>query len=211
MFQVSMTCPSITSRLELGAPSFDERLALVAKMAQAVKRVIVRCQPYLPELHTEIKAQIPCLAEAGAYGIIYEALKLTKRRAGMIKLGADFVYPYLILRNKFMDLKDTCHANGLKFFSGENRLRSTGDGLCCCGVDGLNGFQPSTHNLNHYIYDKAGVKITPAMRKPGSAFCFHAMGQDSKTYRYLRNRNFNEVMEMYEKDKSIVSTFVSKD
>lgn len=211
VFQVSMTCPSITSRLELGAPSFEERLTLVQHMAKAVQRVIVRCQPYLPELHTEIKEQIARIAQAGAHGIIYEALKLTKRRAGMIKLGADFVYPYLVLRNKFMDLKDTCHANGLKFYSGENRLRSTGDSLCCCGVDGLNGFRPSTHNLNHFIYDKAGVTITPAMRKPGTAICFRAMGQDSKTYHYLRTQTFNAVMETFQKDKGVVSAYVSKE
>ena len=211
VFQVSLTCPTITSRLELGAPSFEERLEMVRQMAKIVKRVVVRCQPYMPELHSEIKAQIPRIAEAGAYGIIYEALKLTVRRKGMIKKGADFVYPYLTLKNKFTDLKETCHKHQLAFLCGENRLRSMGDSLTCCGCEGLAGFQPSTCNLNHYVYDKEHFAYTPAMSIRGTAECFKAMGQDTKTSRFLRANSFESVMEKYLKDEKTVRAYIDKE
>lgn len=201
----------MTSRLELGAPSFEERLEMVREMAKIVKRVVVRCQPYVPALHSEIKSQIPRIADAGAYGIIYEALKLTVCRDGMIKNGADFVYPYLTLKNKFTDLKETCHKHQMTFLCGENRLRSMGDSLCCCGCEGLAGFQPSTCNLNHYIYDREHFAYTAAMSIRGTAECFKAMGQDTKTSLWLRENSFESVMGKYLHDEKAVRAFVDKE
>lgn len=212
VFQVSMTCPSITERLEKGAPSFEERLELVRKMTHAAKRVVVRCQPYMLELHREICNQIPKIAGAGAYGIIYEALKLTKSRPGMEKNGADFVYPYVPLHNNFADLKETCHKHQIKFLCGENRLRAMSDSLTCCGCEGLAGFQPSTCNLNHFIYDlKSSWQFTPAMKERGSAECFKCLGQDTKTSRFLKNNTFMRVMKTYFKDKKVVKTYLGLD
>lgn len=126
VFQCSMVCPSL-SKLEPGAPHFEKRLEMIKKMSKIVPRTVVRCQPYIAELHSEIVEQISRIAEAGAYGIIYEAIKMQNKTAGMIKNGADFIYPIDILAKRFRELKRECHKYGLVFLSGENRLRGMGD------------------------------------------------------------------------------------
>ena len=47
--QVSMVC-SKYDPLEPGTPPYEERLKMVATLAGRVQRVIVRIQPYMPEV-----------------------------------------------------------------------------------------------------------------------------------------------------------------
>ena len=90
-------------------------------------------------------------------------------------------------------------------------MRSMGDSLTCCGCEGLAGFQPSTCNLNHYVYDKEHFAYTPAMSIRGTAECFKAMGQDTKTSRFLRANSFESVMEKYLKDEKTVRAYIDKE
>lgn len=207
VFQCSMVCPT-TSRIEEGAPHFDERLEMMRKMSEIVPRTIVRCQPYMVELHKEIMAQIPRIAEAGVYGITYEALKMQKKSKGLIKNGADFVYPKKMLKPLFEELKSECHKYGLKFFSGENRLRNMGDSLTCCGCEGLDGFEVSKCNLNYLMYDKENFKFTKAMYKKNTGAVFHdAFGQKAESS-ILRKMSFEECMQSCLKDKKIIEAYL---
>lgn len=207
VFQCSMVCPSM-SKIEAGAPHFEKRLEMMRQMSKIVPRTIVRCQPYVMEFHAEIMAQIPRIAEAGVYGIVFEAIKMQKKVAGMVKNGADFVYPIDLLKRKFQELKDECHKYGLVFLSGENRLRYMGDSLTCCGCGGLEGFKVNTYNLNYFVHDKEKLKTTPAMLQKDSCTCFKAMKMDSTALSVFAKSSFKEIMDTKFKDKSTIADYV---
>ena len=46
-------------KLEPGTPSYEERLEIVKTVAARVKRVIIRVQPYMPEVFRDVMENIP--------------------------------------------------------------------------------------------------------------------------------------------------------
>lgn len=209
VFQCSMVCPSM-SKIEAGAPHFEERLEMMRQMSKIVPRTIVRCQPYIVEFHKEIMEQIPRIADAGVYGIVFEAIKMQKKVSGMIKNGADFVYPLDLLKRKFNELKNECHKCGLVFLSGENRLRAMGDSLTCCGCGGLEGFKVNTYNLNYFVHNKEKLEATPAMYKKDTCTCFKAMRMDTAAISVLKKASFKQMMDIKFKDKTTIDCYVGE-
>lgn len=207
--QISLVSPRY-DRLEKGAPSFAERLGIIEKIAPHVKRVIVRAQPYTTDVLHDILAQIPMYADAGVYGLTIEGMKHKRKIAGMVKVAGDYCYPVQTLRKHFELIKDRCHHYGLKFYSAENRLRKMGDSLCCCGVDGLDGFTPNTYNLNHYLYDRQGFTPTQKMSESGTAYCLKASMQNTVGVNFLRNSSLVAAMSALTKDKTYVSQLLEK-
>ena len=86
--QVSMVCGRY-DKLEPGTPSYEERLEIVKTVAARVKRVIIRAQPYMPEVFRDVMENIPRIKEAGAYGIVTEGMKFAKAKPGMVRIGGD--------------------------------------------------------------------------------------------------------------------------
>lgn len=192
--QISMAS-SRYDQLEEGAPSFEERLEM-AKAIAPYKRVIARVQPYFIECHNEIMQNIERMASVGIYGIVAEAIKFEKKKQGLVKVAGDFTYPLEVLEPLFKELRDKTHSCGMKFYSGENRLRSLGDSLSCCGIDGLEGFKGNTFNLNHLMNgDK--IQATQRMKEIGTGGCFKSLYQDAGTSRAIKQESFSSMM-LYE-------------
>ena len=84
--QISMVC-SRYDKLEKGCPTYEERLEMARKLAARVQRVIIRIQPYMPEVFKDVMNNIPRLAEAGVYGVVVEGMKFFKSKPGMVKIG----------------------------------------------------------------------------------------------------------------------------
>ncbi len=200
--QISLVSPKY-DELEVGAPSYIERLKVIEKLSGKAKRVIVRVQPYMLEVREDVRQLIKTLSSLGVYGITIEGLKLKRKQKGLERVGGDFVYPLQILQPHLQELKEECHSIGLKFYCGENRLRFMGDDLCCCGVDGLQGFEVSTANLNHYLYDPEGPIFTQAMNNSGTGEVFINMDQRPLYYQYCKNKTYKEIMEENFKDKNM--------
>lgn len=179
--------------LEKGAPTYEERMEMVRKLAPRVKRVIVRAQPYMPEVKKELLANIPRLADAGVHGVVVEGMKFVRKAKGMVKVGGDYVYPEEILRVDFEEIKHACHANGMRFYSGENRLRAMGDSTCCCGVGDMAGFRPNAYNSVNILNGKK-VEPTERMKQVGTAYCFKAMYQTTAGQNKIEKASFNYMM-----------------
>ena len=192
-------------KLESGASTFAERMK-AAKKISAYKRVIVRCQPYMPNVFKDVLQNIKVFKDAGVYGCVFEAMKAQRITQGMIKLGADYVYPISILKPQFEEIKKRLHDNGMKFYSGENRLRQMGDNLCCCGIDGM-GWKVNTANLNHYLYDKENYKFTEAQKAPEGGMAFQSLAQRAST-RGLTHLSYERCMEMCVSTKSYIETLM---
>lgn len=206
--QFSAVSPKYDS-IEPGASTFEERLQAAAEISKH-KRVIIRVQPYSPSLFLDVLKSIDKFHEAEVYGVVFEGIKYFKKKPGTIKLGGDFVYPVSILKQHFEAFKTKVHSKGMKFYSGENRLRSMGDDLCCCGIDGL-GWKPNTANLNHFIYDKEGFGYNQAMTEVNTSTCFSALNQDSLSKDILKKTSFAHVMDHYTKSRKFLSMLLPED
>ena len=201
VMQISMAC-SKYDKLEPGAPTYKERLEILSVLSSNVRRTIVRCQPYLHECFRDIKNEIPNYAKAGAYGVIFEGMKFQRKVPGAVKVAGDLCYPLNILTSDFQVLKTLCHDNGLKFYSGENRLRTMGDSLTCCGIDGLEDFVPNKYNLNHLLN---GDKTNPnaSQTQQGTAGCFCAIHQNTVYQKWAKDKSYQQAMIKDLKDSNV--------
>lgn len=197
--QISMVC-SKYDKLELGCPPWEERLEMVRTLAKNVKRVIIRTQPYMPEVFEDVMANIPKYAEAGAYGIILEGMKFAKAKKGLVRVGGDCCYPLGILKRDFERIKAECHKYGLKFYSGENRLRPMGDSMTCCGIDGLEGFKGNDYNVC-MIMNGQDPQPTEKMKEIGSGGCFKTLYQSAGSGPKIRAQSFYGLMQKELRDK----------
>lgn len=193
VLQISMVC-SKYDRLERGTPSYEERLAILKTVSARVQRTIVRIQPYMPEVFHDVMKNIPRIAEAGAYGVIVEGMKFFKAKPGMTKIGGDFCYPLPRLRHDFEAIKAECHRYGLKFYSGENRLRAMGDSMTCCGIDGLPGFRPNEYNLCMLMNGK-NPEPTEKMKEVGTGGPFKTLNQSAGSGRKIAKQSFYGLMQ----------------
>ena len=182
--------------IEKGAPIYKERLKMIETLSKNVQRVIVRCQPYLPQVkHDVLKNSLNDFSNTGAYGVIFEGMKYIRKPLNceyeLERIGGDLCYNKNLLQEHFELFRDKSHDLGLKFFVGENRLRTMGDSLCCCGCSDL--FQVNTFNCNHLLNgDK--TKPTEAMKKQGSGTVFHAVEQSKGSYEVQKTKTMEQLM-----------------
>lgn len=200
VLQISLVSKTF-DKIETWAPTFQERCNIIKEMKWC-KRIIVRCQPYLPTIFDEILENIKLYSEIWVYGIILEWYKHITKKEWFEKLAWDFVIRKDILKYQFTLLKNQCHKYGLKFYCGENRLREMSDDLCCCGIDGLEWFQGNKYNLNHFLYDKKNYVPTEAMKQPKSWACSLKSIQSKKWWNVIKNISFKETMDIFTRDKS---------
>lgn len=195
VMQISAVCEKYDI-MEQGAPKFNERLKMIEKLSKNCRRVIVRVQPYLSECRKDVVASMQKFKDAGAYGVILEGMKFYgKKVKGLVKIGGDYCYPYETLLADFKQIKAEAHRVGLKFYSGENRLRRLGDSLSCCGVGDI--YRVNTYNLNHLLN---GEKVEPTenMRRNGTVDCFKSLHQDPlHNKEWGDNNNFADYMLKY--------------
>lgn len=197
--QISAVCSSY-DKIELGCPTFEERVEIMRKISPHVKRVIARMQPYLHEVFDEAYESLAKFKEAGAYGVIVEGMKFKKKKEGLVKIGGDWCYEYDIILTDFLKLKERAHELGLKIYAGENRIRSYGDSLSCCGIDGLEGFKGNTYNLNHMLHGDF-TEPTEAMKKEGSATVFDSLRQKTIHKEITSKVPFDKYMINYYREK----------
>ena len=191
--QISMVC-SRYDPLEPGTPPYEERLSMVRTVAQRVKRVNARIQPYMPEVKKDVLKNIPRLAEAGCYGVTVEGMKFFKSKPGMVKIGGDLCYPIDVLRRDFEQIRAEAHRCGMKFYSGENRLRMMGDDPCCCGIEDLPGFKGNDYNIC-MMMNGQNPQPTEAMKQIGTAGCFHSLHQNAGVTKKIRKQSFYGAMQ----------------
>ena len=192
VFQISMACDKY-DKLELGAPTYQERLKAAKILSQHVTRLIVRVQPFFADKFKDILAEIPHYAECGAYGIIVEGYSTAKKQKGLVKDGK-YCFPIEILVPMFKRLKEECHKYGLRFFSGEDRLRFLGDSLSCCGTEGLETFKPNKFNIEHLAHDMEYVAPTEAMQATDTYQPFKCIGQTQVWAMKCKDKSFEQLM-----------------
>lgn len=204
--QFSAACREY-DQFERGASSFEERLNAASVISQH-KRVIIRVQPYMPQYFNRIFKSLQEFAEAGVYGCVFEAMKYQYKAKGTIKLQGDFVYPSKLLERHFKVFKQECHKLGMRFYSGENRLRSMGDNLCCCGIEGM-GWKPNTANLNHILYDRENVLVTESMKKTRTCQVFKSIFQDTLSTRALKELSFSKMLDFAKQSPPHISQLIT--
>ena len=189
--QVSMVCSSY-DRMEPGAPTFEERLGMVGRLAGRVRRVVVRAQPYITSVRDEFIGNLGRIAEAGAWGVTLEGMKFKDAKPGLVKVRGDYCYDDETLRMHYERIKRECGRVGLHFLCAENRLRGIGESTACCGCGGIEGFEGNAYNV---VSNADGRRLpTERMRQAGTASCFKAVHQYAGSSRVLAGRSFAEQM-----------------
>ena len=209
ILQVSAVC-SKYDVLEKGAPTWKERVEAIRKTAPKLKRVNIRIQPYMTEVKEDVLEALKVYADIGVYGVTIEGMKFISKKEGLEKKGSDFVYPVEKLRLHFEEIKDKAHSLGLRFYSGENRLRAMGDNLCCCGIEGLEGFKGNTANLNHFLYDKDNYIFTEQMKNKKTGEVAKCLAQKTNLANVIKNMSYQEVMESLSRDKKKLSELIMR-
>ena len=205
VFQISAVC-SRYDEYERGASTFEQRLEMMRVLSPVVKRLVVRVQPFVPAVEKDVIINLKRYKEAGVYGVVLEGMKYKTKRKDTVRFEGDNVINIDILRSSLNRIKSAAHDNGLVFLSGENRLRSMGDSLTCCGCEGLDGFKVNTYNINSF---NCGRKTAPteAQKEKGTAAGFIAVcsGMEQKYGLALEKASFAETMERYyRKHKGII-------
>lgn len=106
-----------------------------------------------------------------------------------------------VLRRDFEELLEHVHELGMRFYSAENRLRSMGDDLCCCGIDGL-GWKTNTGNLVHMLFDSDNVHFSEAQKKEPVGQIAANINQDTLSREYGKQITFERFMKDAFKTKS---------
>jgi DNA repair photolyase len=198
--QISHVSPQF-DKIEPGAPAYQERLNMMPAVAAHALRLNVRVQPYMKECLPDVLAAIPKYKAAGVHGLTVEGMKFFGKTPGAVRWFGDHVYDLEMLREHFSRIKLECHRNGLAFYCGENRLRSMSDDLCCCGIDGLEGFKGNRYNLNHIKLSPETTHATDAQAAPGGASAFHSLNQTTAGSRSLAGKSFVQVMDIAAQSK----------
>lgn len=206
--QISAACKEYDA-IERGASTFADRLWAMEKIAP-YKRLIVRVQPYIPDAKLNIMRSLKKFADAGVYGITIEGMKYIKAKAGTIRLGGDNVYPAAILRKDYEDIKAECHRLGMRFFCAENRLRTMGDDLCCCCIEGL-GWQTNTGNLVHMLYDKENVRFSEGQRTQDMRVLLYMVKQHTLVGVYGQKTTFEQLMRDMYRVKAEIKPLIAED
>lgn len=163
-------------------------------LSPIVKRTIVRIQPYMHEVLKDVLETLPRLKEAGAYGVVVEGMKFQKKKPGLVRIGGDSCYPIDLLRADFEQIRAEAHRNGLAFYCGENRLRTMGDDMTCCGIDGLEGFRPNTYNICMMINGK-NPQPSERMKQVGTAEAFKTLNQSAGSPKIIAKHSFAGMMQ----------------
>lgn len=189
--QISMVCSSY-DKMEPGAPTFEERLEMVGRLSGAVRRVVVRAQPYVTNVRDEFVGNLGRIAAAGAWGVTLEGMKFKNAKPGLVKVRGDYCYDDETLRMHYERIKRECGRVGLRFLCAENRLRAMGESTACCGCGDIEGFEGNAYNV---VSNADGRRApTERMRQAGTATCFKSIHQDAGSSRVLAGRSFAEQM-----------------
>lgn len=96
--------------IEKGAPTYNERLNMIKILSNNLQRVVVRCQPYMPQVYEDVlKYSLNDFADAGAYGVIFEGMKYYKKplncKYELQRVGGDLCYDKRLLQEHLKGLK----------------------------------------------------------------------------------------------------------
>ena len=139
VLQVSMVSKDHAGTWENKAPQFRDRFAMLYSLSKRVRRLIVRCQPYMIEYLDDVLKMIPRYAYSGVYGMLVSGISL-KHKSGLVNLwhGDGYIYDPDVLRDSMIVIRECCHDHGVQFFTNEFHSYDLSDGSCC-GSGGLFG------------------------------------------------------------------------
>jgi hypothetical protein len=100
------------------------------------------------------------------------------------------VFPVERLRSEWRELRQAAHDHGLRFYSGENRLRYMGDSATCCGVGDLPDWRVNKANMN-YLPE---IIYTDRQKEQGTALPFKSFAQDASSSHTLAKMSYEDAM-----------------
>lgn len=153
----------IGSRIEPGAPLPSEKIEMIREATRRGIWVGVRFQPFLFPLHGVNDYDLDLLAQIGVKHVIVEHLRIPTnfdkkvlfnlcgilnidildyyRRNGMQINRVNYELPSEVKIPNIISFRNRAHQVGLSFGCADNDLHHLSDDDCCCGIQGLSGFE----------------------------------------------------------------------
>ncbi len=165
VIQISLPIPddSLSTLIEPNAPVFSQRLKDIQFLINKGFKVIVRIQPVIiPLINKLIKIALPKIKEIGCNHVVVECLKIpletTKSIYKLFKtlnwdgykfykdkraviVGRDRVLSPKIAWYYIKKITDVLNLYQIDFATTDHGLFHLSKAKCCCGTDGMNGFE----------------------------------------------------------------------
>ena len=186
VIQISFTSLDIDKvrRVEPNVPSTIARLQCVDALSREGINVIARLQPLFPTFESEAAEElVPRLGHSGCKHVMVEYLKLpveknlslTKsmfdilnwdgydfyHQNGARLIGREWILPNEYKWKRLQPLIKRIRESGMTYGSADYGLNHMGDTDCCCGIDGLPGFNNwFKGNFSNIIRNTNSQKLT---------------------------------------------------
>ena len=137
VIQISLVCPEYDV-LERGAPEFSARLKLIEKLAK-YQRVIVRIQPYMPEVHHQHYEKYPFVRGGGSTRYHCRGDEICPTKDGLVKVGADYCYKVPVLKKRYEEMKEAAHDIGMNSIAAKTACVLWATALLAAGLTDWRG------------------------------------------------------------------------
>ena len=172
VIQFSLTSTEDARAVQLEPHATPPSLILksMERLANRGIRVAARWQPYIETLAETPEAYVRRIADAGAFhlslehlkvpledsgwastrtGLSMPALKRDYRDRGALRDGREYVLPSIQKRSTILQVRSLAHRYHMTFGAADNDFQFLSDGeACCSGVDQFEGFH---HVFKHHI------------------------------------------------------------
>ena len=190
--QFSMVSPKYKI-WEQYTPSYDERLKSACSMVEYANRVIIRCCPYIPEVKADVLDSLIKYRDAGIWGLQIGGMRTLKPNSrNTERNGNNFLIPYELLINDFIEIQEACHDIGLHFYTADGRFMFLSDSVTCCGCEDLEGFYVNKANTNY-----EDIVYTDKMQQAGTGEVFGNIWQRNPMYNWCRQASYKDCMERF--------------
>lgn len=193
VLQVSLLTPGVTAAYEPLVPSFGDRLKMIMRIQQHVRRVLIRIQPYMPSMLDDVIKWLRVYAASGVHGIMIESLVWTRPMGKLVQQSSVGLwgYPEATIARHYAILKNACHEEGLVFYCAEEPLRRYySDSPTCCGCADIPGFDVNVANFNHLP-----IEYRAGMRREYTGRVFGGLTRSTRRHADIGRRSYKQVMD----------------
>ncbi len=171
---ISSEDPAMLARLEPRAESWERRLEALRTLHEAGVHVILRLWPFIPDLSADLNNLLARARDAGVETVLANFLKihhaggcaqrineaigrdyLASTRLNYVNGGVFSIAAFQDQVRELLKLGAVCRRYDLDLLSGDDFIH-TRNWRCCCGTDGLPGFE----NTAKWAYYVNGWRIT---------------------------------------------------
>lgn len=191
ILQVSMTAPSVTSKLEK-LDNFEDRLAMLDDFKGIAYKTVVRCCPIFYENLNDVLKLIPLYSQVGVRLLQVDPFYSNKKFPLSVRIGKNYEYNHNIKKIMCSKIKNECHNNNILF--GECCSVGMSDVVAGCVGEDYGIFAGNRATRLYLSRKPEDFEFDNCQLKKSSAMCYHEIGRGGPFSREnLRNYTYEDI------------------